>query len=374
MRTARAVALDALVRIDDGAFANLVVPQLLERSGLAPRDRAFATELVYGATRRRRSLDWVLARHVDRPLDALDPDVRNALRLGAYQLLFLRTPPHAAVGETVDLVAGRARGLVNAVLRRVAGLEGVRWPDPPTRLSYPDWIVERLASDLGADVALAALERMNEPATVTVRDDGYVQDRASQLVAAHVGARPGERVLDLAAGPGGKATALARAGARVTAVDVNAARAGLVVDNARTLGLAGRVDVVVADGTQPPFAPRTFDRVLVDAPCSGLGVLRRRADARWRVQPDDVDALTRLQRRLLAAAIPLLAPGGTLVYSVCTLTAAETVGIDGWLAAAHPELDALPPPPPWERVGRGGRLLPQTEDTDGMFLLAGRLR
>ena len=119
---------------------------------------------------------------------------------------------------------------------------------------------------------------------------------------------------------------------------------------------------------------RTFDRVLVDAPCTGLGVLRRRADARWRVVPADVEALAALQRRLLDAAIPLLKPGGTLVYSVCTLTAAESTGIDAWLADAHPELAPLPPPgPPWEPAGRGARILPQTAGTDGMFVLAGTL-
>jgi 16S rRNA (cytosine967-C5)-methyltransferase len=363
-----------LIRIEDGAFANLVVPQLLTGSGLADRDRAFVTELVYGTTRRRRSLDWVLAAHVSRPLDELDPDVRNALRLGAYQLLFLRTPPHAAVGETVDLVPRRASGLVNAVLRKVAAVTSVRWPDPPTRLSYPDWIVERLATDLGPDVAAAALEQMNEPAAATVRSDGYVQDRASQLVAGLVGATAGELVLDVASAPGGKATAMAHAGARVVAVDVNETRARLVTANARTLGLTERVHVVVADGARPPFPRRTFDRVLVDAPCTGLGVLRRRPDARWRVAPADVEALAGLQRALLGAALPLLKPGGTLVYSVCTLTAAESTGVDAWLAAEHPELrPTAPPPAPWEPAGRGARLLPQAEGTDGMFVLAGRL-
>lgn len=374
MTNARRLALDALLRIEQGAFANLVVPQLLDGSGLDDRDRAFVTELVYGTTRRRRSVDWVIARHVTRPLGDLDPDVRNALRLGAYQLLFLRTPPHAAVAETVDLVARPGSGLVNAVLRKVAQTKDVRWPDPPTRLSYPDWVVERLATDLGADAALAALETMNEPAPVTTRADGYVQDRASQLVAQHVGARAGELVLDVAAAPGGKATAIAHAGAQVVAADANETRARLIAHNARATGVSGAVHVVVADGAHPPMRARTFDRVLVDAPCTGLGVLRRRADARWRVVPADVEALAALQRRLLDAAIPLLKPGGTLVYSVCTLTTAESTGIDAWLADAHPELAPLPPPgPPWEPAGRGARLLPQTADTDGMFVLAGTL-
>lgn len=373
--SARAVALEALLRIEDGAFANLVTPQLLAQSDLDDRDRAFVTELVYGTTRRRRALDWVLDRHTSRPLVELDADVRNALRLGAYQLLFLKTPPHAAVGETVDLVPRRAGGLVNAVLRKVAQTKTVGWPDPPTRLSYPDWIVERLAADLGPDTALAALEQMNEPATPTIRDDGYVQDRASQLVAEHVDAQRGELVLDLAAAPGGKTTAMAHSGAHVVAVDVNETRARLVAHNARRVGVAADVHVVVADGTHPPFRPQAFDRVLVDAPCTGLGVLRRRPDARWRVEPDDVDALAAIQRQLLDAAIPLLKPGGTLVYSVCTLTAAETAGIEEWLRTDHPEIRVADAPAhePWEPSGRGARILPQTAGTDGMFVLAGTL-
>jgi 16S rRNA (cytosine967-C5)-methyltransferase len=374
--SARELALEALLRIDDGAFANLVVPQLLQQSDLDERDRAFVTELVYGTTRRRRALDWVLDRHTSRPLDELDPDVRNALRLGAYQLLFLKTPPHAAVGETVDLVPRRASGLVNAVLRKVANTKTVNWPDPPTRLSYPDWIVEGLAADLGPDAALAALEQMNEPATATVRDDGYVQDRASQLVAEHVGAQPDELVLDVAAAPGGKATAMAHTGASVVAVDVNETRARLIAHNARRVGVDGNVHVVVADGTHPPFRPHTFDRVLVDAPCTGLGVLRRRPDARWRVEREDVDALAHVQQQLLEAAIPLIKPGGMLVYSVCTLTAPETTGIDRWLRTSHPEVHAADPPTgePWEPSGRGARILPQTAGTDGMFVLAGTLQ
>ena len=371
--TARSVALQALLRVERGAFANLALRGLLERSQLSGRDRGLVTELVYGTTRRRRSLDWALGAHLSRPMDTLDPDVRNALRLGAYQLLFMGTPPHAAVGETVSLVPQRARGLVNAVLRKVA-TTAVRWPDPPTRLSYPDWIVDRLAIDLGTDAALAALEQMNEPADVTMRDDGYVQDRASQLVAAHVGARPGERIADLAAAPGGKATAMAATGAFVVAVDVHPSRSWLVSENAEQLGLRERIGVVVGDARRPPLRPRSFDRVLLDAPCSGLGVLRRRPDARWRVRPEDVDALVTLQRDLLDAAVTLLRPGGTLVYSVCTLTKAETEGVDAWLEATHPEVvSAAPPGAPFDPLGRGALLLPQAGGSDGMYVLTGTL-
>lgn len=366
-QSARGVALVALLRIEEGAYANLVVPSLLDECGLAARDRGFVTELVYGTTRMRRACDWLVDRFVDRPLD---PEVRAALRLGAYQLAFLGTPPHAAVSATVAEVGHRARGLVNAVLRKVAADLPPRWPDPPTRLSYPDWIVRRLADDLGPEAAAAALEQMNEVPTVTEREDGYVQDEASQWVAAYVGVQPGERVADVCAAPGGKATAMASVGAGVvTAVDVLAHRAGLVQANVRRLGL-GNVAVLQADGRQPPFRSASFDRLLVDAPCSGLGVLRRRPDARWRVQPDDVDRLAALQRELLDASLPIVRAGGVLVYSVCTLTSAESIGVDEWLAAEHPEWEPLPPPgPPWEPLGRGARLLPQTAGTDGMYVL-----
>lgn len=360
--SARALALRALLDVERGAYANLALPRLLDQSRLPGRDRAFVTELVYGTTRMRRACDWLVDRFVSRPLD---DETRAALRLGAYQLHFLKTPPHAAVAATVDIAPARAAGFVNAVLRKVASAPP-QWPDLPTELSYPDWIVERLAKDLGPDAALAALRRMNEPPTVTERADGYIQDEASQFVAHAVEAQPTDLVADLCAAPGGKATAL---DGFVAASDVNPTRVGLIADNARRLR-SESVAPLVADGRRPPYPPRTFDRVLLDAPCSGLGVLRRRPDARWRVQPDDVADLVRLQKELLASALDLAKPGGVVVYSVCTLTLAESAGIDKWLADTRPDVRPLPPPPPpWEPFGRGARLLPQAADTDGMYLL-----
>jgi 16S rRNA (cytosine967-C5)-methyltransferase len=369
-RPARAVALAALERIDGGgAYANLVLSGVLDRSGLAPADRRFVTDLVYGTTRMRRACDHLVDAYVDRPLDGR---VRNALRLGAYQLVFARVPPHAAVGETVGVAPRPARGLVNAVLRRVAAASTARdWPDDATRLSVPDWVLDELSAGVGGPAARAALEAMNAPATVVERDDGYVQDRASQWVAVAVGARPGERVLDLCAAPGGKATALAAAGATVVAADVRHRRTALLARNARGLGpgVGGRVVAVTADGTRPPWRDGAFDRVLVDAPCSGLGTLGRRPDLRWRIGPEAVGRLAGLQRRLLAAAADLVRPGGTLVYSVCTLTAAETRGVDDWLATTRPDLVPVPPPgDPWRAWGRGAMLLPQAAGTDGMCL------
>lgn len=349
----------ALLEIEDGAYANLALPRLLDSSDLAVRDRALVTELVYGTTRMRRACDWLVDRFVDRPLD---PETRNSLRLGAYQLAFMGVPPHAAVSTTVDVAPKRSAGLVNAVLRKVASSLPPKWPNPAVALSYPDWIVQRLALDLGVETAEAALRRMNEPPRVTERADGYIQDEGSQLVAAAVEASAGDVIADLCAAPGGKATAMA---GFVAASDVNPIRVGLIQSNVRRLR-SDNVVPLVADGRHPPYAPGTFDRVLIDAPCSGLGVLRRRPDARWRIQPDDVDRLVALQKDLVTAALPLLKPGGVLVYSVCTLTNAESLGIDEWLS----DLEALPVPDgPWEPFGRGARLLPQTADTDGMYLL-----
>ncbi|MCU1359682.1 MAG: putative rRNA methyltransferase [Ilumatobacteraceae bacterium] len=362
--TARSVALRCLERIDhDGAYANLVVSAALDESGLDRRDRAFVTELVHGTTRMRRACDAVVDRFV---LSEPQPEIRTLLRLGAEQLTFTDVAPHAAVAETVELAPKRARGFVNAILRNITRTPMI-WPDLPTELSYPDWLFDRLTAELGDD-AIPAMRRMNEAPPVTVRDDGYTQDRSSQWVAAAVGALPGELVLDMCAAPGGKATAMAdRAdhhGAHVIAAELSPVRAGLVTANARRL--EADVTTVIADGTAPPFADGTFDRVLLDAPCSGLGALRRRPDARWRMTAQSIDELVELQRRLLHSAAPLVRVGGTLVYSVCTLTAAESID-----HATPPgfEVDRTPPVGTWRPFAQGWRVLPHDADTDGMVLV-----
>jgi len=367
----RRLALEALVAVEGGARANEVVPILLGDSPLDARDRALVTELVYGTCRMRRACDWLIDRHARGQLDAV---VRSALRLGVYQLNWMRIPAHAAVSATVEEVRGPGRSVVNAILRRVADqlAQGrVEWPDPATELSYPDWIVAHLARDLGADAARAALAMMNEAAGMTVRTDGYVQDRGSQLVATYAGVLPGERILDVCAAPGGKATAMAAGGpALMVAADLSPGRAAMVAANVTRLG-SSQVVTVVADGLTPPWRRAAFDRVIVDAPCSGLGVLRRRPDARWRVKPADVARLADLQRQLLSAALPLVRPGGVLIYSVCTLTGEETRAIDGWLARTAPHLVPVPPPgDPWQPAGRGALLLPHTAGTDGMYVLS----
>lgn len=425
MSAARRVAVDVLVRVDDGAFTQAVLPAALRSSNLDLRDRAFVTDLVSGSTRMRGALDHLVGQVIDRPVSDLDPRVRAGLRIGAYQLV-RGIPPHAAVGETVDAVGGRARGYVNAVLRKLTTL-GPAWPwpsgdDPAAlaiRTSHPRWLVERLVDDLGPEDALGVLDADNRAPALTLRarrgrasfeelalelrgqgatvEEGQLvpdalvvkgvgdparlpaviegratpQDQASQAVAMLVEARLGDRVVDVAAAPGGKATAIAEGGAEVVALDVDAGRLRMVGDAARRLDL--HVSRVQADGRALPIRGTSFDRVLVDAPCTGLGVLRRRPDARWRLEPSAVSELARLQRQLLSAAREAVAPGGLLVYAVCTLTNAETIEIDHWTKGAFGDFEPVGVPgAPWQPIGRGARLLPQARGTDGMYLL--RLR
>ncbi len=365
---ARRLALDVLVRVDaGGAYANVALPAALQKTDLDERDRAFATELVYGVTRRRRALDWAL----DAFLVAAPPaPARAALRMGAYQIIELGTPAYAAVSATVSAAPRKHRALVNAVLRRVADAGTPDWPDDPTRLSYPDWIVKTLAEDLGRSTALAVLESMNGPARMHRRKDGYVQDLSSQLVVDAIEVQGGALVADLCAAPGGKATALASRGAVVVACDSHRGRVGLLDTNRRSLR-TGSMQVVTADGRQPPLRPGRFDVVLVDAPCSGLGTLRRRPDARWRIERSAVPRLVELQRALLDAAAGLLRPGGQLVYSVCTLTSAETLEVAAGMSADARLQSMSPPPAPWQSHGCGAMLLPDA-DHDGMALFRWR--
>ena len=370
---ARRLALEVLGRIErGGAYANLALRAALDRCDLDRRDRAFVTDLVYGTTRMRRACDHLIDRFLH---DDIQPEIRTVLRLGAYQLHWAGVPPHAAVSATVAVAPRRVQGLCNAVLRRVADYQPT-WPGPAVELSVPDWLIDRLVADLGLDDALAALAAMNRPAPAVVRDDGYYQDRASQLVADLTGEGlvPGGRVLDLCAAPGGKATALAAAGASVVAADLRPARLGLVAQNADRLGHA--VALVAADGRTPPFRPGSFDRVLVDAPCSGLGVLRRRADARWRGGEADLADLALLQADLLAGAAALVRPGGQLVYSVCTVTEVETAGVDRRFRGAEPRAEPEPVGRPWRPHGdhgSGGLLLPQDLDSEGMAVFRYRM-
>jgi 16S rRNA (cytosine967-C5)-methyltransferase len=357
---ARAAALGVLLRVfEDGAYADRALPAAV--AGLDERDRALAQRLAYGAVQRRRTLDHAIETLGRRRVERLDPPVRAALRLGAYQLGFVDgVPRYAAVNESVELVrrAGleRAVAFTNAVLRRLAdGIHALLGALPETtpaeaalKHSYPDWIGETWWRDVGPGDARALMRAQNEAGATVVRlvrgeiagtpdpvvpgawlvdrIDGaalaegrvWPQSAASQLVGLAVGSRDGERTLDLCAAPGGKATMLA---GEVTAVEVNEARARELEKSARRLG-ADRVRVVVADGRALPAELTGFDRALVDAPCSGLGVLDRRPDLRWRAEP-----LPELQLELLRAAAERVRPGGTIVYSVCTINADESEAV-----------------------------------------------
>jgi 16S rRNA (cytosine967-C5)-methyltransferase len=442
---ARRAAYDAVAAVHrDDAYANLVLPRILAGAGLGGRDAAFTTELVYGTLRRRGTLDGIIADAAGRAIDRIDPPARDALRLGAYQLLFTRVPAHAAVSATVGLVksvAPGATGFANAVLRKVSTESLDDWlarvapeaaVDPVGHLamihSHPAWIVRAFSEALGGDpdqLALALAED-NEPAgvhlcarpgrvtAVALADEvggapgafspyavylpggapgelpavadgrAHVQDEGSQLVTlalaqAPVSEGPAQRWLDLCAGPGGKAALLgalaAPQRASVTAVEPAPHRAALVEGAVRGLP----VTVVREDGrsvgTGADLPAGRFDRVLVDAPCTGLGALRRRPEARWRRMPSDLPALTRLQRELLVAAIAAARPGGLVGYVTCSPHLVETrVSLaEARRRSPHPTalLDArnyLPAGMPGLGDGPTVQLWPHRHGTDAMFL------
>jgi 16S rRNA (cytosine967-C5)-methyltransferase len=365
-------------------------------AGLDARDRALAQQIAYGTVQRVRAIDHGIETLGRRPVRKLDPPVRAALRLGAYQLAYLDgVAVHAAVNESVELVRSarleRAVPFTNAVMRRLAdGLRGLleALPDGPLKHSYPDWIYETWRRDWGDDEALALMRSQNEAPETVVRlvrgeIDGeptdvpgayrvarvdeqalaegriWPQSRGSQLAGLAVGSRPGERILDLCAAPGGKATMLA---GEVTAVEIHEGRARELEENARRLGASG-VRVVNADALELPADLEGFDRALVDAPCSGLGVLAGRPDLRWRARP-----LPELQLALLRAAAGRVRSGGVVLYSVCTLNADENEAV---VDASGLEVDDLGREwPAFRHPGRPELLLttPHTHRTSGFFI------
>jgi 16S rRNA (cytosine967-C5)-methyltransferase len=430
---ARLTAYDVLDGVSSrAAYANLLLPQLLRERQLEPRDAAFATQLAYGALRATGTLDAVLAPLVSRPLSELDPRVLDLLRLGAYQLIDLRVPAHAAVDTTVALtraiVGTGASGLVNAVLRKVAaGGDRDAWvaalapADEDTRLAlttdHPRWIVDAwrealgdpaeveralLADDAAPEVHLVArrigrdelvAESGGQPGPwspyavrlpggdpgklASVRSgDAAVQDEGSQLAALALTRvpldGPDAAWLDMCAGPGGKAALLAAvrpAGVHLTATDRAEHRAELV-----RAALAGDadVDVRVVDGTAPDWPAGSFDRVLLDAPCTGLGALRRRPEVRWRRTADDVAPLADLQRALLDSALAAVRPGGVVAYVTCSPHTAETVDVVD-AVAGRDDVEVLPVAPLFPEVpglarGDHGQLWPHRHGTDAMFL------
>lgn len=444
MDPARRVAYDLLRAVSaEDAYANLVLPRLISDAGLTGRDAALATELGYGSVRAAGTLDEVLGACVDRPLADVQPEVRDLLRLGAYQLLRTRIPAHAAVATTVDLAravgSGRGSGFINAVLRKVSAADWDAWTArlaagaPPLRslalhTAHPVWIAEAFHAALGgrlAETAAALRADDDRPHTHLVAWPGRidradllaasggaagpyspyavrmsggdpavlaavrerragVQDEGSQLCALALANAPldgvdgtDEHWLDLCAGPGGKTALLAalaaRRGARVTANELHPHRAELV--RAITEPWADRVEVLVGDGRAlpsidlgtPPARGGGYDRVLLDAPCTGLGALRRRPEARWRRGPDDVAQLATLQRELLAAALRLVRTGGLVAYVTCSPHPAETVeivaGIDAEILDAREVFAGVP------NLGDGPtvQLWPHRHGTDAMF-------
>jgi 16S rRNA (cytosine967-C5)-methyltransferase len=419
-------------------YPNLLLPVMLRERGISGRDAAFATELTYGSCRIRGLLDAIIGSVADRPPDTINPILLDLLRLGTYQLLHTRVDAHAAVSTTVEQAgiefdSSRA-GFVNAVLRTISTRDEKSWVDElaPDRSAdpighaafvhaHPRWVAQAFVDALGTaagelDAALAADDERPQvhlaarPGVLTAGDlaeavDGtvgkyspyavylpagdpaqlaavrdrqaLVQDEGSQLVARALTLAPiaddAGRWLDLCAGPGGKTALLAAiaggSDARVTAVEPLDHRADLVVVNTRGLP----VEVLRVDGRDTGLDP-VFDRVLVDAPCTGLGALRRRPDARWRRQPSDIPVLARLQRELLGAAIALTRPGGVVLYATCSPHLAETVGVVGDALRRHPvtALDTRPLFEPVADLGEGPyvQLWPHRHGTDAMFAAA----
>ncbi len=443
----RRVAYDVIRAVHESdAYANLLLPRALERARLSGSDAALATELTYGTLRRQGTYDAIIELAADRPVHDIDPPVLDALRLGVHQLLSTRVASHAAVNESVELVrasAGRGpAGFANAVLRRVSRDTPGEWMahvenagrSDDERLglvsSHPVWVVRAFRRALAAEgraseldallaadnaaprVTMAALPGLAEVPSYTRRtryspfgfrlDGGdperivrgsagllRVQDEGSQLAALALTraepVRPGERWLDLCAGPGGKTAILAAealaTGATLQANEVTPARAGLV--RAAVANVPLDVPVSEQDGrVLAAEAPGAFDRILVDAPCTGLGALRRRPEARWRKAPSDLPELTALQRGLLEAAIVALKPGGIVAYVTCSPHLAETVGVVADVRAECgslvTELDAravlreiasspIELPDPTDGSGRA-QLWPHRHGTDAMSI------
>lgn len=430
---ARTVAYEVLAKVrTNDAYANLLLPQLLRQRKLSgSRDAAFATELAYGALRSQGVLDAVIADCSSRPLADIAPEVLDALRLGAYQLLYTRVEPHAAVDTTVRIVEGlgqvQAKGFANAILRTISRSTPEEWLSKLApageleglafRHAHPTWIAESFAKVVGREELAAALAADSERPTVHLvarpgeisaeelalsigaeegryspyavylesGDPGElepvrqglaaVQDEGSQLIARALAEAPIEgedqgRWLDLCAGPGGKAAllgALARIdGAQVDAVEISEHRAELI---RRTVGDLP-VKVRVGDGRKPGYQPG-FDRVLLDAPCSGLGALRRRPEARWRKSESDLPELNELQGQLLDSAIEMVRPGGVIIYSTCSPDLRETRGIVDAALARHgvEELDAHELVPGMDNVGKekSVQMWPHRHGTDAMF-------
>ena len=430
---ARLTAFEILRRVAEGAYASVLLASRAD--DLSPPDRALCHELVMGVLRRQLWLDRLIEHYADRKVAGLDESVRIALRLGLFQLRFLtRIPASAAVNESVNLVhfarARSAGSFVNAVLRRATREPEVdptsNIPDPLERLSvatsHPAWLLERWIEALGADEAEAFARANNEPAPIAFRvvknraqeadvcerlraagaevvpsrvaagawrvsgagralgelaasGKIYVQDEASQLAALLLHVQAGQRVLDLCAAPGSKTTQIAdlsKDSAIIVAADLHEHRLKTLVSSANLQGL-GSIHCVVLDGLQAlPLLQDSFDRVLVDAPCSGTGTLRRNPEIRWRISPADIEDLARRQKELLFNAAPLVRPGGRLVYSTCSIESEENEEVaQAFLESneAFKLVDLTVAAGLQSSLG-AVRTWPQREGTDGFFICA----
>lgn len=323
MSPAREIAFRVLKKVHGGGYASDLLRH--ESGQLEARDAGLAGTIVLGCLRFQGQLDHLIAHFAGRPQPKLDPEVRIALHMGIYQLRYLdRIPAHAAVVESVELVK-RAHKLsaapfVNAVLRKV-NRTPVKWPNRATALSVPAWMLERWTRQYGAqtaqNIATAALE---EPEAYVNPATGRQQDIGSQSIVPLLAIQAGMTVLDVCAAPGNKTAQAQEAGARVTACDRYLRR---------LIEVSSAVDRIVLDATEPlPFSAR-FDRILVDAPCSGTGTLAHNPEIKWRLQPSDLGAFQFRQRRMIERALPHLKPGGRLVYSTCSLEAEENEKVAG---------------------------------------------
>ena len=368
----RRLATRVVQEVGTGARTSVSLHAVLRDAALDQRDNAFVTELAHGTVRMQRACDLFIDKHTKRSPDA---EVRALLRIGVYQLVFLGTPPHAAVSATVAAARPKVRGFVNAILRRVSEevAAGGDWPTIGDELSYPDWLIDAFIGDLGEDEGIDALAAMNEAEQPEARADGYVQGGSSRAVVVEVAASSGEIVFDLCAAPGGKTTGVAADGAFVAGVERAPVRIDQLALTCRRFG-DGRAAALLGDATCAPFREQSADKVLVDAPCSGWGALGRRSDARWRLKPADVPRLARTQHTMLDEAARLVMPGGLLVYSVCTMSAVETTAVAEQFSASKDEFspEALIEPAYWRRHGTGGLVLPQDHGTDGMAVFRWR--
>jgi 16S rRNA (cytosine967-C5)-methyltransferase len=385
MEDSRRIALDVLVAcLDKGQPLDDALARHPGYPALDPRDRAFVRLLLATTLRRLGEIDTLLGAMIERPLDGANAVGRQILRLGVAQLIFLGTPAHAAVDTSVALAQSRLphlKGLANAVLRRVAREgAGMLSGNDPARLNTPQWLWESWVATYGEETAraVAAAHLIEAPLDLTPRRDAdlwaerleaetlptgtlrrsaggnitelpgfaegawWVQDAAATLPVRLLGDVAGKRVADLCAAPGGKTLQLCAAGAQVTAVDISARRVARLSENLARAGLTA--ELVTSDASKWTPAEK-FDAVLLDAPCSGTGTLRRHPDIAWLKDGEDVSRLTQTQDRLLAHALDLLKPGGTLVYAVCSLEEDEGPARIDALLARLPQVTLVPVQP-----------------------------